>query len=178
MRSHKNEKWQLVQSAAYANESELRKLLSEQPSRISVEEVRPGAGALVAAVREFPLEVGFIDLVGFTAGGASLWGMRCDELDQKSISAPVRTWPALSAKGLEIRIVRLINDAGRPAFSLAALEMRRFQKEQTEILVPHLFGAGVTIPSPSTGRSQWTEQRFFDGAGAALQPGIVTIHKE
>ena len=110
MRDHKNAKWQLVQSAAYANESELQKLLFEQPSLISVEEAREGAGTLVAAVREFPLHIGSIDIVGFTAAGdiavvecklannaevkrkvigqvleygASLWEMSYEELDQK-----------------------------------------------------------------------------------------------
>src|SRR5512147_1952615 len=70
MRNQKNEKWQVVQSAAYGNETELQKLLVDEPSLIYMEEVRQGAGTLVVAVREFPLdEVGLIDLVGFTAEG-------------------------------------------------------------------------------------------------------------
>ena len=238
MRGHKNEKWQLVQSAAYANETELQKLLFEQPSLISVNEVRAEAGTLVATVREFPLDVGSIDLIGFTANGdiaviecklatntevkrkvigqvfeygASLWGLDYEELDRKiqqrtnhSLADFVRNavgepeWEEEMFRinvenGLQSgnfiliivvdeineelsRIVRFINDAGKPAFSLAALEMRRFQKEQTEILAPHLFGAASAPKQPPSGqRSRWTEQRFFEVASAALPAKTVAI---
>src|SRR5689334_11071612 len=69
MRSDKHEKWQLVQSAMYGAEAELQALLADTPSLISVNEVREGAGTLIAAVREFPLDIGYIDLLGFTAEG-------------------------------------------------------------------------------------------------------------
>jgi len=237
MRNHKNEKWQLVQSAAYANETELQKLLHQQPSLISVDEAREGAGVLVAAVREFPLEIGSVDLVGFTADGdiaviecklanneeikrkvigqvleygANLWGMSYEELDQKiqqrsskSLADLVRDavedpdWEEESFRGNiehalqagtfiliivvdEIneglsRIVRFINDAGKPAFALAALEMRRFQKDQAEILVPHLFGAIGTGNPPHPSRKQWTEQRFMETASDSISKGVYDI---
>jgi RecB family endonuclease NucS len=69
IRNHRNEKWQLVKSAAFGSESELQNLLAEEPSLISVNEVREGAGTMVAAIREFPLDIGSIDLVGFAARG-------------------------------------------------------------------------------------------------------------
>ncbi len=110
IRNHKHEKWQMVQSAPYGAEDELQRLLAEEPSLISVSEVREDAGTLVAAVREFPLNIGAIDLVGFTANGdiavvecklannaeikrkvigqvleygANLWGMDYETLDEK-----------------------------------------------------------------------------------------------
>jgi hypothetical protein len=61
IRNHKSDKWQMVQSAAYASEDELQKLLLEEPSLISIEEAREGAGTLVCAVREFPLNIGFVE---------------------------------------------------------------------------------------------------------------------
>ena len=109
---HNNQKdtWKLVESAAYQGESELQNLLAESPSLISIEDVRPGAGQLVMAVREFPLPIGYLDLVAFSANGditliecklasnheikrkvigqaleygAYLWQMHYEELDQK-----------------------------------------------------------------------------------------------
>ena len=241
MRTHKEEQWQLVQSAAYANETELQKLLVEQPSLISVNEVREGAGTLVAAVREFPLDIGSIDLVGFTADGdiavvecklaaneeikrkvigqvmeygANLWGMSYEELDQKillrankNLADFVREvvedpdWEQETFRGNVIhalktgsfiliivvdeinenlgRIIRFINEASKPSFSLAALEMRRFQRGQVEILVPHLFGTvGADKLISDTTRTRWTEQRFFDVAKSALAPDIVQVIRD
>ena len=241
MRNQHEKNWQLIQSAAYANETELQKLLAEQPSLISVEEAREGAGNLVAAVREFPLEVGYIDLVGFTADGdiavvecklaaseeikrkvigqvfeygANLWGMSYDELDQKvqqragksladlvrervddpewdeetfrsSVESALQTGDFILIivvdeinEGLS-RIVRFINVAGKPAFTLAALEMRRFQKDHTEILVPHLFGTVSAAKKEQDGqRTRWTEQRFFEVARANLKTDVVDIMQD
>lgn len=56
------------------------------------------------------------------------------------------------------RIIRYINEASKPSFTLAALEMRRFQREQVEIIVPYLFGTvGTDKLPPSTTRTRWTE---------------------
>ena len=238
MRNQNEKDWQLVQSAAFAKEGDLQKLLAEQPSLISVNEAREGAGTLVAAVREFPLAIGSIDLVGFTADGdiavvecklaasedikrkvigqvfeygANLWSMSYEELDQKVLSktnqnladyvrerAEDPDWEEETFRGKveqalengdfiliivvdEIneglsRIVRFINEAGKPAFTLAALEMRRFQNGHTEILVPHLFGT-VSAPKTSNGdRYRWTEERFFEAASSgALDKEVVNI---
>lgn len=48
LRHSKKEHWQMVTSAAYKNENELQRLLAESPSLIGIDDVRPGAGALVA----------------------------------------------------------------------------------------------------------------------------------
>ncbi|MDR3576952.1 MAG: hypothetical protein P4L50_24065 [Anaerolineaceae bacterium] len=241
MRNNKSEKWQLVRSAAYANETELQALLLEQPSLISIEEAREGAGTLVAAVREFPLDIGSIDLVGFTANGditviecklatneeikrkvigqvleygANLWGMSYEDLDQKIKLRSQKNLADLVREGVEdpdweeeafrvnvenalqvgnfiliivvdqinedlSRIVRFINDAGRPAFSLAALEMRRFQKEHTEILVPHVFGTVSPDKRPSGGsRVRWTDERFFATISEKLPSEVVKIIRD
>ncbi|PKO03862.1 MAG: hypothetical protein CVU43_00670 [Chloroflexi bacterium HGW-Chloroflexi-5] len=69
IRNGNKEKWELVQSVGYGSESELQRILTEQPSLISLNEVREGCGPLVVAVREFPLEIGSIDLIAFTSEG-------------------------------------------------------------------------------------------------------------
>jgi hypothetical protein len=61
------------------------------------------------------------------------------------------------------RIVRYVNSAGTPAFSFAALEMRRFHKSKFEMLIPHVFGpvhTPTTKPKPATRR--WDEPSFFE----------------
>jgi len=110
MREDKNKKWELVESNAYAAEKELQELLADSPEIISMEEIRPGSGPLVAVVREFSLPVGYIDILAFTARGdvaiieckldknpqakrevigqildysAHLWGMSYEDLDGK-----------------------------------------------------------------------------------------------
>ena len=69
LRNGKSEEWNMVESAKYQDESELQKLLAETPSLISIDDVRPGAGALVTAVCEFPLDIGYVDLVAFSTQG-------------------------------------------------------------------------------------------------------------
>lgn len=69
IRNHKHEKWEIVQSSPYQAETELQRILAEEPSLISIEEVRADSGVLVTAVQEFPLETGYIDVLGFTAEG-------------------------------------------------------------------------------------------------------------
>lgn len=110
IRDDKSKKWELVESNAYAAEEELQALLAGSPEIISMEEIRPGSGPLVAVVREFSLPVGRIDLLAFTARGdiaiiecklekntqakrevigqildyaAHLWGMSYESLDQQ-----------------------------------------------------------------------------------------------
>lgn len=223
IRNDKRQKWQVVESAAFGNEAELQKLLADEPTLISMDEVRQGAGTLVAAVREFPLDVGSIDLLGFTADGdiaviecklagnpeikrkvigqaleygANLWEMDYETLDQK---VTVRTGKSLAdlvreslvdaswdeevfrqkiAAGLasgnfiliivvdEIneelsRIIRFVNDAGKPAFSFAALEMQRYQHGQSEMLVPHVFGVVSNPKIISPPKRKWDEGSFF-----------------
>lgn len=108
IRSHKFNEWRMVEPAANEQENELQVLLKEAPSLISIDEIRPEAGQLVYAIREFNLPIGTIDLLAFTAEGeiaiiackpsanpavirkvigqlleygANLWEMTYDELD-------------------------------------------------------------------------------------------------
>lgn len=110
IRNEQNEKWAVVQSAPYKAETELQHILVEEPSLISIEEVRESSGVLITAVQEFPLDTGFIDILGFTANGdiaiiecklatnleikrqvigqvldyaAQLWGLDYETLDEK-----------------------------------------------------------------------------------------------
>lgn len=224
MRSDRAKKWQLVQSAAFSAETELQELLAGTPSLITLNEVQDGAGALVAAVREFPLDVGYIDLLGFTtrgdiaviecklaqndevkrkvigqvlAYGASLWEMDYETLDEKIMLRCGKNLADLVREGVDDpewdeeafranikaaletgnfilmivvdeireeleRIVRFINDAGKPAFSFAALEMRRFHHDRVEMLVPHVFCASrKPAVTAANGKKQWDEPSFL-----------------
>jgi len=240
IRNHRTEKWQLVQSAAYQGEVELQNLIAEEPSLISINEVREGAGTLVVAIREFPLDIGSIDLVGFTAKGdiaviecklaaneeikrkvigqvfeygAGIWGMSYETLDekvflrtQKNLAVLIQeaitdpTWDeeefrtnvsvALQSGDFILiivvdeiseelsKIVRFINDAGKPAFSLAALEMRRFHHGESEMLIPHVFGS--TKPKTEVrprNRKKWDENSFFEGLAQQSPAGVEPARK-
>ncbi|MBN1484319.1 MAG: hypothetical protein JXA37_06310 [Chloroflexia bacterium] len=76
------------------------------------------------------------------------------------------------------RTIRFLNGCGRPAFSFHALEMRRFQQGETEILVPNLYGAVVERKQKPKSRGQWTEAEFFEVAEADLSPEIVAVIRE
>ena len=219
MRENKEQKWELVESNIYAAETELQELLATSPDVISMDEIRPGAGPLVAAVREFSLSVGYIDILAFTARGdiaiiecklarntqakrevigqildyaACLWDTSYEELDQsiqnmtnQSLADFVHgqvdglPWDeelfrsnirstlssgnfiltiAVNEINEELnKIVRYVNSAGSPAFSFAALEMRRFQKSKIEMLVPHVFGPAHTVTKPKSETRKWDE---------------------
>lgn len=60
------------------------------------------------------------------------------------------------------RIVRYVNSAGAPAFSFAALEMRRFQKSKIEMLVPHVFGPTHSASKPNPSSKKWNEESLFE----------------
>jgi hypothetical protein len=62
-----------------------------------------------------------------------------------------------------IRIIDYINNSGNPSFSLAALEMQRYTHGQSEMLVPHVFGAVSPIKSRENTclRNKWDEMSFF-----------------
>ena len=193
MRNDNKKHWQLVQSAAYNNEFYLQELLASEPSLISISEVKEGSEPLVVAIREFPVKIGAIDILGFTKNGdlaviecklatnpevkrkvigqvmeygASLWNISYEELD-----SIVKTKTNLSLVNLILeeiddedwdeeafrtnieqnlidgnfilmivvdevnedlsRIIRFLNSAGHPSYSIAALEMRRFKLNET-----------------------------------------------
>jgi hypothetical protein len=74
------------------------------------------------------------------------------------------------------RTIRFLNECGTPNFAFTSLEMRRFQKKTTEILVPHLFEL-VKTSKPKFGgkRKQWTETRFFETIDEKLSTEVVGV---
>jgi len=58
------------------------------------------------------------------------------------------------------RIIRYINECSESAFSLHALEMRRFQADKVEVLVPHLYGVSSKPPAGGK-RRMWSEAEFM-----------------
>jgi hypothetical protein len=242
IRGQKDKVWHLVESAAYGKEAELQHLLAESPSLISLDEVRPKAGALLFAVQEFNLPIGSIDLLAFTAGGdiaiiecklasnqeikrkvigqvleygAHLWGMRYEELDagvrmrtgenlaeqiEKLVDSP--DWDEEEFRSIidtalvsgnfmliivvdEIddelsRIVQFINACGNPSFEFAALEMRRFQAENSEMLVPRVFGpVRSSKANPNLiPTKQWEEGTYFDELIQRNGEGVAKVARQ
>jgi hypothetical protein len=240
LRNDKKDAWKLVESAAYKGEVELQNILAKSPSLISIEDVRVGAGQLVVAVREFPLPIGLLDLVAFSANGditliecklasnpeikrkvigqafeygAHLWQMRYEELDQKIKERTNKSLADLMHAALgdlewdeeafranveaaldagsfilmivvdEIteelsRIIHFVNNCGRPVFTFAALEMQRYQSDQTEMLVPRVVGDTFTPSGGDSGsRIRWTEETFFTEANNLDRTTLETIRQ-
>ncbi|MEM2917553.1 MAG: hypothetical protein QXN63_04280 [Candidatus Bathyarchaeia archaeon] len=75
------------------------------------------------------------------------------------------------------RIIRYLNECSKSAFSLHALEMKRFQVDQLEILVPHLYGVSMK-PSISKERGQWSKEEFFDVLEEKNESDIVDLVKD
>lgn len=61
------------------------------------------------------------------------------------------------------RTMRFINQCGNPAFNFTVLEVKRFQREHTEILVPNLHGVASAVSKEKglAGHKQWTESEFY-----------------
>jgi hypothetical protein len=77
------------------------------------------------------------------------------------------------------RTIRFMNTCGSPAFAFTALEMHRYQKGETEILVPDLFDAiGQTKTQGGKGKKQWTEQRFFEVLEDIQPKNIIEIIRD
>ena len=78
------------------------------------------------------------------------------------------------------RTMRYLNTCGNPEFAFTVLEMRRYHRDTTEILVPHLHGAvtQAQIKKDQAKRKRWTEQEFFDKSEAELSPDVNTIIKK
>jgi hypothetical protein len=223
LRNNKRASWKLVESNDYSSEADLQRLLAESPEIIPLDEIRPGSGPLVAAVREFALPVGSIDLLAFTAEGeiaiiecklsrntqakrevigqildyaAHLWGMSYGEVDQKireRMDTNLAVWIQqlvdtpewdeeifrgnvrnnLSSGNFLLlivvneineelsRIVQFVNTSSSPIYDFAALEMRRFQHEGAEMLVPRVFGPVRAVTAKSAGKRKWDEAAFF-----------------
>lgn len=74
------------------------------------------------------------------------------------------------------RIIRYVNECGKSAFSLHALEVRRFQAAGIEILVPQLYGLSVKPSVPREDkRRKWTKEEFFKTLRQNVEPGTVAI---
>lgn len=73
------------------------------------------------------------------------------------------------------RTIKFLNGCGNPAFSFNALEMRRFQQADTEILVPDLHGSTRPVSVPRGERKKWTEKLFFQTIRDELVPEIAEI---
>jgi hypothetical protein len=75
------------------------------------------------------------------------------------------------------RTMRFLNTCGNPNFSFTVLEMRRFYRDDTEILVPNLHG--VVSDTQTRGgrikRKQWTESKYLDEINTELPPEVVEI---
>jgi len=216
-----------------------KSIIANEPTLISINEVRESSGSLVVAIREFPLDIGSIDILGFTANGeiaaiecklakseeikrrvigqvfeygANLWGMSYDALDQKVIYKTKKSLAELVRSSVELpdwdeesfrrsissnlaegnliliivvdeineelgRIVRFINFAGNPAFSLSALELRRFQHNEIDMLVPHVFGV-IEKTRQGLGygdRKRWDEESFFKDAKERLKASTTDL---
>jgi len=179
-----------------------------------MDEIRPGAKPLVAAIGEFSLLVAFSadgdiaiiecklshntqakrEVIGqILDNAAHLWKISYEEFDQKikykqgtnlaewikgkdtledwdeeSFLANVQTnlktgnfilLIAVNEINEELsRIVQYVNTSGNPGYAFAALEMRRFQSESIEILVPRVFGP-VRAAKPD--KKKWDEPSFF-----------------
>jgi hypothetical protein len=77
------------------------------------------------------------------------------------------------------RTIRFLNECGNPNFAFTSLEMRRFQKKTTEILVPHLFELGKPSKTKISGkRKQWTEARFFEAVDEKLSSDTAKIIRD
>lgn len=74
------------------------------------------------------------------------------------------------------RTIEFLNGCGNPAFSFHALEMRRFQASNTDILVPHLHGASSQpMAKIRNSRKQWTKDEFFQVARTSLPDDVVQL---
>jgi len=75
------------------------------------------------------------------------------------------------------RIIRYINECSESAFSLHALEMRRFQTDKIEVLLPHLYGMS-TKPPVGEERKKWSEEEFFRALNENVESNVVSIVRD
>jgi hypothetical protein len=75
------------------------------------------------------------------------------------------------------RTIRFLNTCGDPKFAFTALEMKRFHKDNTEILVPHIYGTLTQSKSKleSRKRKQWTESEYFASVQDQLSPYEIEV---
>ena len=232
LRNGNQDTWKKVESFSYGDEIELQKLLTDSPDLIPAQDLREGSGQLEAVVREFGVDIGSIDILGFSAEGeiaviecklannpeikrkvigqvleygAALWGMSYEEFDtkiQKKVGKPLAElvqdavdnpeWDEeLFRSNIEAnlkegnfiliivvdeindaltRIIRFLNACGSPNFSFAALEMRRFQSGDVEILLPKVDGdVRQASQRTSASRRLWDKASLLQDAKEKLE---------
>jgi hypothetical protein len=78
------------------------------------------------------------------------------------------------------RTIQFINGCAQSAFSFSALEMRRFQAGEIDMLVPHVHGVPARVKPASTSKKgkPWTEERFFDQARVSLPSPAVQVIRD
>lgn len=77
------------------------------------------------------------------------------------------------------RIIRFLNACGNPQFSFAALEMRRFQKGNTEILLPKVSVYYNPYSKRKTAeRKTWDEDSFFKDAKERVDEDIIGLMRD
>lgn len=75
------------------------------------------------------------------------------------------------------RTMRFLNTCGNPEFTFTVLEMRRFNQDNTEILIPQLHGvvSETRIRRDRKKRKRWTERAFLDAVETELSPNVGEI---
>jgi hypothetical protein len=74
------------------------------------------------------------------------------------------------------KIIRFLNACGNPKFSFAALEMRRFHTEDTEILVPRVDGdLRQPLSRKSHSRKNWDKESILEDAQKKLDKSSFDI---
>lgn len=69
------------------------------------------------------------------------------------------------------RAVQYLSECGTPAYSLYALEMRRFKHGDTEVLIPHIHPESRVLPPPTV----WNWEKFLRTIKENLQPEVVAV---
>ena len=78
-----------------------------------------------------------------------------------------------------LKTARFLNNCGNPAFDFTILEIRRYAKNDTEILVPHIISTsnGPKPKSPSD-RKRWDIQTFFEVAEEKVDHKVIEIMQD
>lgn len=68
------------------------------------------------------------------------------------------------------RTIQYLNECGSPAYSIYALEMRRFKQDDIEIMIPHLYPElKVALQPPPS----WSWEKFRQVIEKDLEPAVV-----
>ena len=75
------------------------------------------------------------------------------------------------------RTVDYLNEAGSTSFTFHALELQKYRKGETEMLVPHLYGKVPQRPSKPRRRT-WSSDSYMQQASAKLPENQLALVKE